>query len=162
VYQFKDPISKKMKDSIYDVINSKDKKCLIMNRSNWKMINSDLTANNPIELDTGIKWSPLYGIVILKTHFRKNVMITCYMSQAIVLLYFNGQTVITKNKLSALTGFNTHLISKILDSLVSANLISYSEVSDDGQTYMVNTDYQTNVDLRRFFIEAFEEEIDDS
>lgn len=162
VYQFNDPLSKKMKDSIYDVINSKDKKCIIMDRSNWKMINSDLTVNNPIKLDPDINWSSLYGIVTLKTHFRKNITITCYMSQAIVLLYFNGEINITKNKLSMLSGFNTHFISKILDGLVSSNLISYSTVTDDGQSYIVNTDYQTNVDLRRFFIEAFEQEIDES
>jgi len=169
VYHYKqNPLCRKMKNMIYDIINSRNYNAIIITRSNWKLITmpTHLQINFPPEIKSllasineKVKWNPLIGIVTLKAHFRKPIAITCYMCQAVTLLYFNKQTDVTEKKLSQLSGLNPKLISKILDSFVSAGLILCSL-----SMYHINMDHnigQMNIDLRPFFIEAFELDVDD-
>lgn len=162
---------KNLISNIHNIKNNNICKPILINKQNLKHVNIPyyFNVNFPDEIsqclntiekqycNNNIKWIPTWGTMVLNASFRKQITITCYLLQGIILIYMNKYSSISESTLSKLTNINASLISKVTDSLVDSGLLAY----DKKPNYVINKDRYfgaQKIDIRKSFIEAFEED----
>jgi hypothetical protein len=153
-------------------------KPIIISRNVWNILNvSSIEIRYPIEIQYcldvldkvtdkifnnkfKICWQPTLGCAQIDAQFdNKIISITCNILQAIALLIFNTQKIMTIELLSNTTLIDVELAGKILTSLFEANLITYSVNDTNKSTYVVNAKNYTGdkiIDIRKKFSEIIQ------
>lgn len=149
---------------------------IIITKHNWKIYNiTDLEPIYPSELQCyfdiiknaydqihenkyTIRWQPTLGFAQFSAQLgTRQVGITCNILQAMALTYMNDHPHISVNKFSHDHLINEVLASKIIDSLVEANLII--GINEDMSQYGINEhnyNGDSKIDIRKIFVETFE------
>lgn len=108
-----------------------------------------------------IKWQPMLGSAKFKTFLGgKTVNVSCNILQAIAFEYINTHTVINIKGFSSETKLSHELSSKIIESLLSANILIQIENSknDNFSVNFHNYTEDSDIDINQYFIETFEKD----
>jgi hypothetical protein len=108
-----------------------------------------------------IEWIPTLGYTVFEaTLCGKDIMITCNILQAFALCYANEHSSISLKEFTLETHLSEDLAQKIIESIHDANIFIHDKYNNSIVNIHNYTGAET-VDLRKHFIEVFDNEIVD-
>ena len=148
---------------------------IVLSQELWDIDNIHMKINYPDEISERLEiiskhysgifeneyfvdWRPILGCAYFEAIINgKKLNINCNILQSIALIHLNKGD-FSAESFSVLTNIGLKLSEKILESIYNANLI----VLKQSESYTINTHYMgdTNIDLIKIFIEAFQVFID--